>query len=325
MGGGGGIKMTLEIRRENFLKRLEKERPGEYTLLGEYVKMRSKTEFRHEDCGYEWETNPFSLVGKGGIASCPHCANRAKSKTNEEIRRELKELEGGPFDMVEGEEYVNQYTPIKVIHEVCGHVFKATPQTLITNRSCPKCFERNKGWQGKTLEEFKEDLKSERGEEYKVAKGGKYRGANEKIEIEHAECGHIWEVRAAHILYRSGCPRCNKSKGEELIAKILQANNLGYKPQKTFPDCKNIKELPFDFAVKSSKGEIYCLIEYDGEQHFTPFKHFGGIKKFEKLKNNDRIKDEYCRENDITLIRIPYTKTEKEIEELINTISQEVT
>lgn len=318
-------KLTVNSRRDEFLNRLKRERPGEYILIGEYTKMRSKTLFRHEVCGYEWETNPDNLVGNRAIEGCPQCANRGKAKSNRKFRKEIRKLERGPFDIVVGEEYINQNTPIKVIHGKCGHEFEVTPQALLANESCPKCFEANKEWQGKTLEEFKKDLKTTRRGEYGVVQGEEYRGANEKIKIEHKECGHIWEVRAAHILYRSGCPKCNKSKGEELVGELLRENRLSYKTQYTFPDCVNKKELPFDFAVENREGEVHCLIEYDGEQHFKPFKHFGGVTKFEQLKNNDRIKDEYCRDNDITLIRIPYTMEKKEIEDIIDVISQEVT
>lgn len=58
-------------------------------------------------------------------------------------------------------------------------------------------------------------------------------------------------------------------------------------------------------------------IEYDGIQHFKPVKYFGGYKTFEDQKRRDNEKNEYCIENNITLLRIPYTETD--IEHLITT------
>ena len=47
-------------------------------------------------------------------------------------------------------------------------------------------------------------------------------------------------------------------------------------------------------------------IEYDGKQHFEPIKHYGGDIAFAELKKRDEIKNEYCKANNITLLRIPY-------------------
>ncbi|OTF89816.1 hypothetical protein A8C46_00005 [Ligilactobacillus salivarius] len=50
-------------------------------------------------------------------------------------------------------------------------------------------------------------------------------------------------------------------------------------------------------------------IEYDGEQHFRSIDYFGGDKEFTKRINYDKIKNQYCDDNDIFLVRIPYTIT----------------
>ena len=49
------------------------------------------------------------------------------------------------------------------------------------------------------------------------------------------------------------------------------------------------------------------IIEPDGEQHTRPVKHFGGLSKFIEQVIRDIIKNKYCRENNITLIRISHT------------------
>ena len=47
-------------------------------------------------------------------------------------------------------------------------------------------------------------------------------------------------------------------------------------------------------------------IEFDGRHHFKPIEYFGGVKAFEKIKINDNIKNEYCFDNNIKLLRISY-------------------
>ena len=53
------------------------------------------------------------------------------------------------------------------------------------------------------------------------------------------------------------------------------------------------------------------VIEYDGEQHERPVR-FGGIsqeeaeEKFQKTKDYDKLKDDFCRDNGYKMLRISY-------------------
>ena len=62
--------------------------------------------------------------------------------------------------------------------------------------------------------------------------------------------------------------------------------------------------LRFDIAIFSGEGpsrtELVCLIEYDGEQHYTDKVLFGDSQ----LKERDKEKEDWCEKNDIPLIRI---------------------
>lgn len=99
-----------------------------------------------------------------------------------------------------------------------------------------------------------------------------------------------------------GCPNCGESKGEKEISKFLNKYNIIYNRQHKFSDCVNIFELPFDFYLPKYR----IAIEFDGKQHFEPIEFFGGVETFERLKINDKIKENYCEENYINLIRIKY-------------------
>lgn len=127
------------------------------------------------------------------------------------------------------------------------------------------------------------------------------------------KCGNIFYKSFSKFktANQQTCPCCAKSKGEISIEKYLIGKNIQYKPQYSNIDCIYKKALPFDFAIIGINDNILCLIEYDGEQHFKPVA-FGGIKKeiatinFEEIKIRDQIKNDYCQQNNITLIRIPY-------------------
>ena len=59
------------------------------------------------------------------------------------------------------------------------------------------------------------------------------------------------------------------------------------------------------------------MIEYDGLQHFRPVGIFGGEKAFQQNKLRDELKTLYCRNNNIRIIRIPYTMKNNDVESFI--------
>lgn len=98
------------------------------------------------------------------------------------------------------------------------------------------------------------------------------------------------------------------SKGEDLLDYLLGNMGIVYIRQKTFEDCINPKtnyKLKFDFYLP----DYNCCIEYDGEMHFK-YKNQGWNNKenFESTIERDNIKNKYCEDNGIKLIRIPYTE-----------------
>ncbi|MBK5242148.1 MAG: hypothetical protein JJD95_13110 [Clostridium sp.] len=94
------------------------------------------------------------------------------------------------------------------------------------------------------------------------------------------------------------------------MEQYLINNSLSYKKQFTFDGCRNKRKLRFDFAIMNNEKLKY-LIEFDGSQHYKPAKYMGGEEKFKSTKINDGIKDNYCEQNNIKLVRIPYWKINK--------------
>lgn len=137
------------------------------------------------------------------------------------------------------------------------------------------------------------------------------------------DCGniHICSVTDLTTKHTMSCGCMCKSKGELYIEEILQELNIDYERQKRFNDCKNKKPLPFDFYIAKQN----VCIEYDGEQHYKPIDFCGGETRFLEQQLNDKIKNEYCNKNNITLLRIPYTKSKQEIFEIINNLMSPAT
>lgn len=98
------------------------------------------------------------------------------------------------------------------------------------------------------------------------------------------------------------------SRGEIKIEDILKMNDLNFETEYIFPDLVSSSGRPlrFDFAVFDDAGEVDFVIEYQGEQHYTAVKHFGGAKGLRRQKFNDNQKRVYCAKKDIPLVAIPY-------------------
>ena len=101
------------------------------------------------------------------------------------------------------------------------------------------------------------------------------------------------------------CPYCSESKGERELQLFLTSKNIVFYPQHIFDDCRNFKPLPFDVYLP----DYNVVIEYDGIIHFED--KFDSPEEFEKVKVRDEIKTQYCINNNVRLIRIPYTKLKK--------------
>lgn len=98
------------------------------------------------------------------------------------------------------------------------------------------------------------------------------------------------------------------SRGEIKIKDILDESGLIYETEYMFPDLVSSSGRPlrFDFVVFDDDGNIDFLIEYQGEQHYTSVKHFGGNKKLQQQKYNDLQKRKYCLKKNYPLLLIPY-------------------
>lgn len=127
-------------------------------------------------------------------------------------------------------------------------------------------------------------------------------------------CGNIINVRKSHLLGLNrhsktiSCGCATKTAGEIKIEQILKTAGIQYQSQYRIREF-NISA-PFDYAIFNQET-LLCLIEYDGEQHFKPIEFFGGEEAFQKQQERDQKKDEWCKENNIPLLRIPYTDYEQ--------------
>lgn len=204
-----------------------------------------------------------------------------------------------------GDEYVflskyKKYNKeIKLKHKKCGYVWSKKAGNLIESNGCPYCYSNNY-----THQEILEKIENNN-PDYKVL--SKYKNMNTKIKILHKNCGKKWYVTPHNFLDGgSRCPRCHTSLGEQSIIDFLDKNNIKYKREYKFKDCIDNSNLRFDFVIFNDENKIKYAIEYNGLQHYKSIKFWGGKEKFNDIRKKDKIKQNYCRDNNIKLLIISY-------------------
>lgn len=129
-----------------------------------------------------------------------------------------------------------------------------------------------------------------------------YISNSDKILIDF-NCGHEphWIIPAM-LKQNYGCPICHESKGEKTIREYLEKNNIEFEQEYKFDNCKYKDFLRFDFYVP----EYNLCVEFDGIQHFEAKDFFGGKETLKLTQKRDNIKNNYCKDNNINLLRIAY-------------------
>lgn len=137
------------------------------------------------------------------------------------------------------------------------------------------------------------------------------------------DCGNTTLVTPSDLVNGNtlSCGCLRKGHMEIYIANIMNENGMEFIEECRFDECKNKRSLPFDFYLP----KYNTCIEYDGKQHFEPIDFFGGENAFQLRQYNDDIKTQFCLENNIFLLRLPYTMSKNEIANAILSIKSPVT
>lgn len=286
------LKMGRKLSLQEVQNRISDK--NSITIIGEYINTHTKTLCRCDTCGYEWEVTPDKLLqGRG----CPQCSKRIKG-SKIELQQKLDSLNK---NITVIGDYVNRNTPILCRCNICNHVWEVRPYDILNKQGCPKC---NKC----TISE-KEVLSRI----YKVNPNIKilsnYVNYTTKLQCSCKKCGFLWYALPGNLYQGTGCPKCNMSKGEKIIERYLLDHKIRYIAQYL------VKTENSKFYIDFYLPDFNCFIEYNGEQHYKPIKHFGGEIRFNKQLIRDSNLRVYCDINNIQLIEI---KFDQDIEILLD-------
>ena len=296
-----GIKKSYEEIKEYI------EQQGYKLLSKEYIN--NSIKLKMECCkGHECEISWGNFQqGK----RCKYCRAEEKKWSLDYISDYLNQY---GYKLIKEVKQVSKGTRRFLIECPCGHQYEVNfIKFKNNNRRCPICQD-----QTFTYDYVKEYIESQG---YELLEE-EYINTGTEMKLKHKKCGSI--LYTTFHSFKNGkdggkrCLRCKEKiyKGEEKVKQYLDNMNIDYIPQKRFNDCRDIQPLPFDIYIPS----LNLAIEYDGEQHFDPKHSFNGEIGFGETVLHDAMKNAYCKDNNINLLRIPYW----EFNNIENIICQEI-
>lgn len=272
-------------------------------------------------CGNDYYT-AFGTFKKDKQWQCQKCGDklRVERMKNRDIDvagfytlNKVKTIIGNNSNTkVLSNEYINCFEKLNLLCE-CGEVFKQNFSHIknkINNNlqiKCPKCMKRDADESFRfTIDDLNKKLIEVYGDnEFVVLNNDGYVNFYDYVTVKHIPCGYVFKTKFKNITNQKRlCKNCQSkySKGVIKIMKYLDCKHIKYIKEKIFNECKDKKPLPFDFYLQ----DYNLLIEFDGEQHYKSFNYFGGEEGFKKLQYHDKIKNKYCKDNNIPLLRIRY-------------------
>lgn len=281
---------------------------GKYTLLSDFYKNAStELEVKCNTCNDTFKTSYRKLYNGHWCAKCSIKKNANKKRLTHDYVKMYIEKDN-KYELLN--EYKTSKDYLNVKCNTCDHIWNIKWNNFQQGYGCPKCAINNSGSSSRlTIDYIKEKMR----EDGYTLLSEEYKNSHQRLKIKCDTCDNIWEMNWNNFKIGKRCPKCyeltNSSKGVRKIKSILEDYNIEFITEYRFDDCKYKYTLPFDFYLPNYN----LLIEYDGQHHFKP-QDFAGKgeewakEQFENTQIRDSIKNEYCRNNNIHLIRIPYTE-----------------
>jgi very-short-patch-repair endonuclease len=293
---------------------------GVYILNSTYTKSSDYINVIHTICGKEFSiiANDFTKEAKYRrfISTCPCCRRSKKLGENVVIER-ITELSNGNMKLIR---YSGDTHSTSILQcNVCDYQTKISIHSFTNNLKnyedtskswgCANCSKKKQ----KTTVEFSAQLEDlYKG---KISLIGEYKNIHTHVALSCNICSGKWSTKPGNILRGSQCPLCLRllrdSKELRRIMYVFETLDIDFEREVTFEGLRNKMQLYFDFCIE--KDGNYFVVEFDGQQHFRGWQ---GCKK--SLKENqirDSIKNNFCKEYGIPLLRLNYEMNLGQIEE----------
>jgi len=250
---------------------------------------------------------PNSHLSGNGCRACSKIKSR--SNTNEFIIKS-EAVHGNSYDYSKVD-YIKNSIKVIIICNIHGEFLQA-PNEHLKGRGCRLCGIEKTKLGTKNFIEKSNIIHSNVYDYSKVI----YEKTDSSVIITCKDHGDFSQKPHHHLL-GSGCQRCASSKGESRIHKILTNLDIKFSCQKTFPGCEYKSKLRFDFYLPDHN----LCIEYDGIQHYEGWWK-NPKKSLASTKRRDEVKNKFCEDKGIKLLRIPYFDFDRINEILIEKLGE---
>lgn len=229
--------------------------------------------------------------GKG----CRKCFLERPGYSTEEYVKLAKKVHGNRYD----------YSSIKYKHSqkkitiTCKNhgPFKQNPRSHLDGHGCNDCFMlRNRKDKAHWLKRAVA-IHGNRYEYNKVV----YTLSTNKVIVVCRQHGDFKVQANAHIAMRSGCPKCNESKGETRIRNFLEKHGIQF--------VQEYRIEPYSFRYDFYLPTLNLLIEFHGRQHYMPIPVFGGDTGYKKTVKRDKAKRELAKRGEYKMATFSYKST----------------
>lgn len=285
-----------EVSDEYFKKYISEMYDGEFIFKKQEVRNKKHRFFflEHKSCNSEFWISYLSFKKKK-----PRCIKCDRFNT-ESFKKAVFDKYGDEYTVLG--EYVALNKPIKIKHNKCGAIIETLrPNNLLyMNQGCKACGMKMAGdhMKAKRAPQFYKEIQEKFGDRFTFY--SEYDGYWGKITGYDSLLDKVFCKKPSDIMKTSVVP--NKSIAEQRISEWLKRHQIPFKEQYSFEDLKDKKCLKFDFFLE----EKNLLIEFDGEQHFKQRRDDPTGEKLKITQEHDKMKNEYCQENNIELFRISY-------------------
>ena len=289
----------MNNKKDNFIIKAQNKFGSKFNYSKiEFINMNTKVEIICPVHGSALQTPKSHIVSGSGCKKCGYeISIKKNTQTHQEFIDKLKVIHNNKYnyDKTQYKYYKDKITVTCLIH---GD-FKITAVNHQSGHGCKKCV----GVYQETVEEILNKFNKLHNNFY-TYKFNQYKNNVDKIEIICPKHG-TFKQAIAHHKKGHGCPKCSLSVGEKSIAQFLDEHLIQYIQEYKFEDCRSKKnwKLMFDFYLP----DFNICIEFDGIQHFNS-NHYFGLESFQATQENDKIKNQYCLDNNIGLIRIKYNQ-----------------
>lgn len=298
------IRIILIILNKNHVKKKTKELGFKFVSFYRKGKRKDVRVIFKDENGYKYDIL-FSNLIRNKYKPCIIGRGNPFSTHNAKIWLKLNRNE---FSIGKNEMVTNSTKKILFFHKLCRENFYNNWTSISGYKkvSCSICSGRQVG-KYNNLKYINPELSKEWSSRNKILPYEIIAGSVKRIWWKCSTCKNEWVATVISRHQRNtGCPKCRikYSKGEEKIKEFLKFRKIEYIFQKKFKNCKYKRELPFDFYLPS----LNLCIEYHGEQHYKILRnnYLGNESVFKIRKIRDKIKGEYCKNNNIKLLVISY-------------------